>query len=317
MPHMSFGRPFLLFQFTCRDRATADERRRRPATHQVLSGFTTRFHRLQADLAYARPRRQGVDRRHEHRNSAVRRCRCLSRCQLRHQAVGCPARDLHRDAAYRRALRHQGPQGRLRRNRRRLQQLSAGTDRGRIRRHPRSDHCERRDRKCRICRYPGQVRAGATLSGASAHRDATAGWARDPSYLHPRRRWRGHVHQPTWDAVHQVPVGDQAEPHADTATSYANRHWYIDLGPDWAKLRILEMWTRYRPFSGGSHSGFAGMWWDNDADTIALARDWSASFVARARACGRSPIASESRSRRSASSFAGWAGRRPSRRRRS
>jgi hypothetical protein len=74
--------------------------------------------------------------------------------------------------------------------------------------------------------------------------------------------------QPTWDAVHQVPVGDQAEPHADTATSYVNRHWFIDFGPDWAQLRILEMWTRYRPFSGGSHSGFAGMWWDDDADTV-------------------------------------------------
>ena len=74
--------------------------------------------------------------------------------------------------------------------------------------------------------------------------------------------------QPTWDAVNQVPVGDQAAPHADTVTSYANRYWYIDLGPSWAQVRITGMWTRWRPFSGGSYSGFATLWWDDDNDTV-------------------------------------------------
>jgi hypothetical protein len=73
---------------------------------------------------------------------------------------------------------------------------------------------------------------------------------------------------PAWDSQNQVPVGDQAAPHADTATSYANRYWFIDFGPSWAKLRIVGMWTRYRPFSGGSYTGFAAMWWDDDADTV-------------------------------------------------
>lgn len=74
--------------------------------------------------------------------------------------------------------------------------------------------------------------------------------------------------QPTWDAVNAKPAGDSVTPHASTGTSYANRYWYIDLGPNWAKWRITQMWTRYRPFSGGTHPGFATMWWDDDNDTV-------------------------------------------------
>lgn len=73
--------------------------------------------------------------------------------------------------------------------------------------------------------------------------------------------------QPTWNSSTQMPDGISATPHASTTTAYANRHWYIDLGVDYADVRITEMWTRYRPNSGGSFAGFAAMWWDDDNDT--------------------------------------------------
>lgn len=72
--------------------------------------------------------------------------------------------------------------------------------------------------------------------------------------------------QPTWDVGLGAPTGASTSPHTSTATSYANRYWYIDLGPNWSQWRITQMWTRYRPFSGGTHPGFATMWWDDDTD---------------------------------------------------
>ena len=74
--------------------------------------------------------------------------------------------------------------------------------------------------------------------------------------------------QPTWDAIAGAPTGVAASPHTSTSTAYANRFWYVDFGPNWAKLRITQMWTRYRPNSPGSFSGFAGLWWDDDIDTV-------------------------------------------------
>ncbi|MCF3651699.1 right-handed parallel beta-helix repeat-containing protein [Synoicihabitans lomoniglobus] len=74
--------------------------------------------------------------------------------------------------------------------------------------------------------------------------------------------------QPTWDAANLIPVGDAASPHAGTKTAYTNRHWYMDFGADYANVRIVAMWTRYRPSSPGSFSGFDGMWWDNDNDNV-------------------------------------------------
>jgi len=73
--------------------------------------------------------------------------------------------------------------------------------------------------------------------------------------------------QPTWDDESECPVGDDAVPHEDTDTNYANRHFYIDFGANYANVRILETWTRYRPYSGGDYSGFGAMWWDDDTDT--------------------------------------------------
>lgn len=73
--------------------------------------------------------------------------------------------------------------------------------------------------------------------------------------------------QPTWDATNGVPSGLSASPHNSTTTAYANRYFYIDFGPDWAKVRITGMWTRWRPYSAGTYSGFPTMWWDDDKDT--------------------------------------------------
>jgi hypothetical protein len=73
---------------------------------------------------------------------------------------------------------------------------------------------------------------------------------------------------PSFNASTQTPSGDEADATASTGTSYANRHFYIDLGTDWAKWRITATWTRYRTFSGGTYSGFPSMWWDSNTDTV-------------------------------------------------
>lgn len=70
--------------------------------------------------------------------------------------------------------------------------------------------------------------------------------------------------QPTWDPVAQEPVGISSTPHADTVTAYVNRRWYIDFGADFAKVRITQLWTRYRPNSPGSYSGFGSLFWSAD-----------------------------------------------------
>ncbi len=75
--------------------------------------------------------------------------------------------------------------------------------------------------------------------------------------------------QPTWNVQESRPIGDDPNANSGTTTAYANRHWYIDLGPDWAKVRITGLWTRYRPYSGGNHPGFAALWWDDDNDNVA------------------------------------------------
>jgi len=74
--------------------------------------------------------------------------------------------------------------------------------------------------------------------------------------------------QPLWDDVNQTPVGDDHERHRSTLTEYANRFWHLDLGPDYASLRITQMWTRYRPNSEGTYNGWATAWWDDDTDNV-------------------------------------------------
>jgi len=73
--------------------------------------------------------------------------------------------------------------------------------------------------------------------------------------------------QPDWDDVYLEPYGDDPSPYSKTKTAYANAYWYIDFGPDYADIRICQTWTRYRPYSSGTFSGFPTMWWDDDNDT--------------------------------------------------
>ncbi len=74
--------------------------------------------------------------------------------------------------------------------------------------------------------------------------------------------------QPIWAEATQEPVGVAASPHTGTGTAYANRHWYVDFGADYAKIRLTGMWTRYRPSSPGSYAGFPTLWWDDDKDNV-------------------------------------------------
>ncbi|MDB6095523.1 MAG: hypothetical protein JWM32_3085 [Verrucomicrobia bacterium] len=72
---------------------------------------------------------------------------------------------------------------------------------------------------------------------------------------------------PTWDATNHVPTGVSASPYTATGTGYASRCWYVDFGPNYAKVRITGTWTRYMPFTTGSNPGFGAMWWDDDNDS--------------------------------------------------
>lgn len=73
--------------------------------------------------------------------------------------------------------------------------------------------------------------------------------------------------QPTWDAVNSKPTGDDPVPHSDTGTYYSGRYWYIDFGANWAKVRLTSCWTRYRPYSAGSYTGFGAMFWSSTITT--------------------------------------------------
>jgi hypothetical protein len=54
----------------------------------------------------------------------------------------------------------------------------------------------------------------------------------------------------------------------ENAPPYTDRHGYIDFGPDYDQVHIMECWSRYRTYSGGSQPGYAEMWWDDDKDNI-------------------------------------------------
>lgn len=73
---------------------------------------------------------------------------------------------------------------------------------------------------------------------------------------------------PAWNAGSGVPTGVSASPYTATGTAYANRHWYIDFGPNWGNLRITGTWSRYMPLTTASYPGFGAMWWDNDNDAV-------------------------------------------------
>jgi hypothetical protein len=71
--------------------------------------------------------------------------------------------------------------------------------------------------------------------------------------------------QPVWDSATGQPMSDPTSSGVNVP-AYASRIGYIDFGPDFRHWRITQTWTRYRSWSGGDHSGFGELWWDNDAD---------------------------------------------------
>ncbi|WP_309380112.1 hypothetical protein [Cerasicoccus frondis] len=71
--------------------------------------------------------------------------------------------------------------------------------------------------------------------------------------------------EPTWDGV-AAEVGGAGG--ANSAPGYNDRYGYIDFGPDYDEVHIMETWTRYWTYSGGTHLGYVQMWWDDDTDAV-------------------------------------------------
>ena len=70
---------------------------------------------------------------------------------------------------------------------------------------------------------------------------------------------------PTWDASNASVGGTGG---AEKAPYYPSRYGFIDFGPNFSNVHIMETWTLYRINSGGSHPGYVSMWWDDDTDTV-------------------------------------------------
>ena len=70
--------------------------------------------------------------------------------------------------------------------------------------------------------------------------------------------------QPTWDGTKPV----SATIAGGNPENYANRWAYIDLGPDYANIRIESTWTRYRMWSVGDTRAWAGAFWTNTDPTV-------------------------------------------------
>ena len=71
--------------------------------------------------------------------------------------------------------------------------------------------------------------------------------------------------QPAWDEVAQSPTGGVG---GEIAPAYGDRYGYIDFGPNYADTRITGTWTQYRAWSGGDHTPYVALWWDDDTDNI-------------------------------------------------
>jgi hypothetical protein len=66
--------------------------------------------------------------------------------------------------------------------------------------------------------------------------------------------------QPSWDAAAGAPVGGVG---GENAPAYSGRYGFVDFGPNFSHLRIVETWTRYRTYSSGDQTAYAELWWDN------------------------------------------------------
>ncbi|CAH1201879.1 hypothetical protein PAECIP111891_01842 [Paenibacillus allorhizoplanae] len=61
-----------------------------------------------------------------------------------------------------------------------------------------------------------------------------------------------------------VPVGGAGPNNAPAYST--SRVGYVDLGPNWANVRITSTWTKYRASSVGDMTPYTELWWDNDID---------------------------------------------------
>lgn len=52
------------------------------------------------------------------------------------------------------------------------------------------------------------------------------------------------------------------------APYYQGRVGYVDFGESWFDYRISKVWTLYNPWSSGTQTPYAELWWDDDIDTI-------------------------------------------------
>ncbi|MFC3122785.1 carboxylesterase family protein [Agaribacter flavus] len=52
------------------------------------------------------------------------------------------------------------------------------------------------------------------------------------------------------------------------APYYSERVGYIDFGENWESVSIVQTFTQYRPWSGGEHTPYSEVWWDDDIDTL-------------------------------------------------
>jgi|GEM_PF-633553 len=68
-----------------------------------------------------------------------------------------------------------------------------------------------------------------------------------------------------WDDMAGQPMGGSG---ANAAPYYSNRVGYIDLGANWANIRIVSTWTKYRMHSVGDQLPYSEIWWDDDIDTV-------------------------------------------------
>ncbi|MEM6643310.1 MAG: RHS repeat-associated core domain-containing protein [Bacteroidota bacterium] len=70
--------------------------------------------------------------------------------------------------------------------------------------------------------------------------------------------------QPDWDSEEKKPSGGTG---VKAAPSNPDSYGYVDFGIDYQNQRITGTWTQYKPNSGGNHTGYQEVWWDDDTDT--------------------------------------------------
>ncbi|RZJ12534.1 MAG: hypothetical protein EOP39_03360 [Rubrivivax sp.] len=103
--------------------------------------------------------------------------------------------------------------------------------------------------------------AASAQSTATLFKPPAAGTASGSGYFPLNLAFDG---QPTLDATGKPTSGLGGE----DAPGWSSRTGYIDFGPNWASVRIVATWTRYRAWSSGDQTPFVELWWDDDTDNV-------------------------------------------------